>query len=85
MTTVIPMAGRRAAPPSSISDTTNPETIRLHAQAENALSTALHELRRLDATPATLRVATLRVATNRAIRAATLLKRASKVVNQLEC
>lgn len=80
MTTVIPMAGRRAAPPSSISDTTNPETIRLHAQAENALSTALRELRRLDATPATLRVAT-----NRAIRAATLLKRASKVVNQSEC
>lgn len=76
MTTVIPMAGRRAAPPSSISDTTNPETIRLHVQAENALSTALHELRRLDATPATLRVAT-----SRAIRAATLLKRASEGIS----
>lgn len=78
MTKVIPLAGRRAAPYSSTTDTTDPETIRLHVQAENALSTALHELRRLDATPTTLRVAT-----NRAIRAATLLKRASEGVPSL--
>lgn len=79
MTTVIPLAGRRAAPHSSPTDTTDPETIRLHVQAENALSTALHELRRLDPTPATFRLAT-----NRAIRAATLLKRASEGANSVE-
>jgi hypothetical protein len=76
MTTVIPLASRKAAPYSSTMDTTDPETIRLHVQAENALCTALHELRRLDATPTTLRLAT-----NRAIRAATLLKRASECAN----
>ena len=79
MTTVIPLAGRRAAPAPSTLDTTSPETIRLHGLAENALATALHELRRLDATPATLRLATAR-----ATRAATLLKRASECVNGVE-
>lgn len=74
MTTVIRMAGRSAAPqlPST------PELIGLHIQAENALATALHELRRLDATPATLRLATAR-----ATRAATLLKRASEHVKTM--
>lgn len=70
MTKVIPLV-RHVAPNPSVLDTTNPEAIRLHAQAENALATALHELRRLDATTDALRLATAR-----ATRAATLLKRA---------
>lgn len=78
MTTVIPMA-RHAAPTSSTLDTTNPETIRLHGLAENALATALHELRRLDATPTTLRLATAR-----ATRAGTLLRRACEALNTVE-
>lgn len=76
MTAVIPLAGRRAA---AFPLPSTPELIGLHVQAENALSTALHELRRLDATPATLRLATAR-----ATRAATLLKRASECVNGVE-
>ena len=78
MTTVIPLV-RPAAPNLSTLDTTNPETIRLHGLAENALATALHELRRLDATPATLRLATAR-----ATRAGTLLRRACECLNTLE-
>lgn len=78
MTTVIPMV-RHAAPTLSTLDTTNPETIRLHGLAENALATALHELRRMDATPATLRLATAR-----ATRAGTLLRRACEALNAVE-
>ncbi|WP_234263100.1 hypothetical protein [Hydrogenophaga sp. NFH-34] len=69
MTKVIPLASRCAAP------TTTPEpleVIQLHAQAHNALSTALHCLAQPECT--TLH---LKVATGRALRAATLLKRAS--------
>lgn len=51
-------------------DTTNPDLIALHTQAENALATALHHLRSLDMTPAGLKAATAR-----ACRAATALKR----------
>lgn len=60
----------------STTDTTHPETIRLHGLAENALSTALHCLRSVDCSPAKLQTATAR-----AIRAATLLKRASEMSN----
>ena len=70
------LASRCAAPPTSTLDTTDTETIRLHGLAENALATALHELRRLDTTPDTIRIATAR-----ATRAATQLKRASQQVN----
>lgn len=69
MTTVITLASRRAAPatpPASL------ETIQLHAQAHNALSTALHYLSQPDCTPEQLQTATAR-----AVRGATLLKRAS--------
>ena len=79
MTCVIPLAGRSAAPSMRAIDTSNPETIRLHGLAENALATALHELRRLDATPATLRLATAR-----ATRAGTLLRRACESLNTVE-
>lgn len=72
MTTVIHLASRRAAP-MSLMDTTNPEVIQLHAQAENALATALHFLRQKDFSPQSLQMAT-----GRAIRAATLLKRATQ-------
>lgn len=71
MTAVIDLASRRAAP----SPTTSPEPlelIQLHAQAHNALSTALHCLQRPDCTPDHIKTATAR-----AVRAATLLKRAS--------
>ena len=78
MTTVIPLV-RHAAPTPSTLDTSNPETIRLHGLAENALATALHELRRMDATPATLRLATAR-----ATRAGTLLRRACENLNTME-
>ena len=47
------------------------ELIQLHAQAHNALSTALHCLAQPECTPLHLKVAT-----GRALRAATLLKRA---------
>ena len=76
MTTVITLAGRSAAPSMPAIDTSNPETIRLHGLAENALVVALHELRRLDATPTTLRLATAR-----ATRAGTLLRRACESLN----
>lgn len=69
MTTVTHIASRRAAPttpPASL------ETIQLHAQAHNALSTALHYLTQPDCTPEQLHTATAR-----AVRGATLLKRAS--------
>lgn len=68
MTKVIPLAGRRAAPPSPESL----EIIQLHAQAHNALSTALHCLAQPECSPQHLATATAR-----AVRAATLLKRAS--------
>lgn len=71
MTKVIPLASRRAAPLASIS--TDPlELIQLHAQAHNALSTALHCLAQPECSPQHLKTATAR-----AVRAATLLKRAS--------
>ena len=69
MTTVTHIASRRAvptAPPASL------ETIQLHAQAHNALATALHYLKQPDCTAEQLRTATAR-----AVRGATLLKRAS--------
>lgn len=77
MTKVIDLASRRAAP---ITPTpTEPlELIQLHAQAHNALSMALHCLQRPDCTPEHLRTATAR-----AMRAATLLKRASAAVNHV--
>lgn len=61
----------------SITDTSNPEIIRLHGLAENALATALHCLRSVDCSPAKLQMATAR-----AVRAATLLKRASVAASQ---
>lgn len=63
----------------SITDTSNPEIIRLHGLAENALATALHCLRSVDCSPAKLQMATAR-----AVRAATLLKRASEVSSARE-
>jgi len=68
MADIIPLVRPRTPTPD------NPETIRLHGLAENALSTALHCLRSVDCDPAKLATATAR-----AIRAATLLKRASQV------
>lgn len=59
----------QSAPDAS---TTHPEAIRLHGLASNALTTALHLLNKLDTTPEQLQQATAR-----AVRAATLLKRAS--------
>lgn len=73
MADIIPLA-RPHAPAQSPAGTTHPETIRLHGLAENALSSALHCLRCVDRDPAKLATATAR-----AIRAATLLKRASEV------
>ena len=69
---ILSLATRRAAPIQSHADTNNPEIISLHIQAENALAGALHLLRSLDCDPAKMQQAT-----GRAIRAATLLKRAS--------
>ncbi|PKO74639.1 MAG: hypothetical protein CVU21_22325 [Betaproteobacteria bacterium HGW-Betaproteobacteria-15] len=78
MTTVISLASRRAAPtPTHSPDSL--DQIQLHAQAHNALATALHCLQRPDCTPAHLRTATAR-----AVRAATLLKRASAAADQVE-
>ena len=76
MADIIPLA-RQHAPTRSITDTTNPETIRLHGLAENALATALHCLRSVDCDPSKLAKATAR-----AVRAATLLKRASQANQQ---
>lgn len=69
---IISLASRRAAPIPSQADTTDPEVIRLHIQAENALASALHLLRSIDCDPAKLQQAT-----GRAVRAATMLKRLS--------
>lgn len=71
MADIIHLARARTATQSH-SDTTNPELIQLHAQAENALVTALHHLRSPDASPSSLSTATAR-----AIRATTALKRLS--------
>ena len=65
----ISLAGHRAAPLPSATDTTAPT---LRAQAENALATALDLLRSPEGTAADLQRATGRV-----IRAATLMKRLS--------
>jgi hypothetical protein len=67
-------AGRTAAP--TFNDTTDPAQIALHAQAENALAMALHLLRDPTGT-----AQDLQRATGRAIRAATLLKRACKALD----
>lgn len=72
MATAIALVRPVAPVPSAQADTTHPEAIRLHGLASNALATALHLLNRVDATPAQLQQATAR-----AVRAATLLKRAS--------
>lgn len=74
MSKVIPMASRRAA--STTTETL--EIIQLHAQAHNALSTALHCLTQPDCSPEHLATATAR-----AVRAATLLKRASAATTAL--
>lgn len=71
MSMVISIASRRAAP--VIQPTASLETIQLHAQAHNALSTALYYLQQPECTPQQLQTATAR-----AVRAATLLKRASQ-------
>lgn len=71
MTTVTPLASRRAAPPATLPPEPL-ELIQLHAQAHNALSTALHCLTQPECSPQHLATATAR-----AVRAATLLKRAS--------
>lgn len=68
---IIP-ASPAAAPIRPQADTTDPQIIALHVQAENALAAALHLLRSLDCDPAKLQQAT-----GRAIRAATMLKRLS--------
>jgi len=74
MTTVTYLASRRAAPtPAPI---TSLDTIQLHAQALNALASALHYLRRPGGDTADLNAATAR-----AVRAATLLKRAATAAN----
>jgi len=72
MTQAIATLARTTAPTQSQADTSNPEVIRLHIQAENALASALHLLRSIDCDPAKLQAAT-----GRAIRAATMLKRLS--------
>ncbi len=77
--TVLSLAARTAAPihhasrtaAPAFTDTTDRDTIALHMQAENALSMALSLLRDPAGTAADLQRATAR-----AIRAATLLKRA---------
>ncbi len=66
----ITTASPAAAPIRPQADTTDPQIIALHAQAENALAGALHLLRSLDCDPTKLQQAT-----GRAIRAATMLKR----------
>ena len=68
----ITTVSRRAAPIQSTADINDPHVIALYAAAENALASALHLLRSIDCDPAKLQVAT-----GRACRAATLLKRAS--------
>lgn len=68
---IISIASRRAAPIQSPADTTDPQIIGLHIAAENALASALHLLRSIDCDPAKLQQAT-----GRAVRAATLLRRA---------
>ncbi len=68
---ILSLASRCAAPIQSQADITDPHVIALHAAAENALASALHLLRSIDCDPAKLQQAT-----GRAIRAATLLKRA---------
>ena len=70
MTTVTNLSSRRAA--SATSSIESLETIQLHAQAHNALSAALHFLRQPDCTPEQVQAATAR-----AVRGATLLKRAA--------
>ena len=68
---------RTTAPASYYTDTTDPQTIRLHIAAENALASALHLLRAADCD-----ASKVQAATGRAIRAATALKRLCAV--QLE-
>lgn len=77
MTQVIALVRPVAPVTLSTTDITHPETIRLHGLAENALATALHCLRSVDCSPAKLHMATAR-----AVRAATLLKRASMAASQ---
>ncbi len=74
---VITLASRRAAPTPSALDTTDRDTIALHAAAENALSMALSMLRNPQGTAADLERATAR-----ACRAATLLKRACSAAQE---
>lgn len=61
---------RTTAPATSHTDTTDPQAIRLHIAAENALTSALRMLRAADCD-----AAKVQAATGRAIRAATALKR----------
>lgn len=78
MPKVVDLAGHRAAPSAS-NPTESLELIQLHAQAHNALSTALHCLQQPNCSPQHIQTATAR-----AMRAATLLKRASAAANQVE-
>lgn len=81
MTNVTTLASRRAAADAHATPAKAEPLplIQLHAQAHNALSTALHCLQRPDCTPEHLRTATAR-----AIRAATLLKRATVAAQLVE-
>lgn len=73
MTSVTHVASRRAAPATPAADPL--ETIQLHVQAHNALNSAIHYLTQPHCTTVQLQAATAR-----AVRAATLLKRASAAV-----
>ena len=73
---ILSLASRRAAPIQSQADITDPHVIALRAAAENALSMALSMLRSSAGT-----AADLQRATGRAIRAATLLKRACNALD----
>lgn len=77
MTKVITLV-RSHAPIQSNADTftTNPEAIRLHGLASNALSMASSLLNRTDTT-----LEELQRATARAVRAASLLKQACQLAN----
>lgn len=71
---IVPQAARATARPQA--DSTDPQVIRLHAAAENALASALRLLRSLDCDPAQLHAAT-----SRAARAAVALRRLDRAIN----
>lgn len=75
--TVVNLASRRAAPISPVTPATEADLVHIHAQACNALRTALHHLTGPDCSPAMWAAATAR-----AHRGLTALKRAGALVNQ---